>query len=666
MDASSLHARAAAWIAPMRPGMVLVIDPRPEQAVRRAADMLALLGTVRPEQRVAARGRDWAAVAIAPPAQVNGCGADVYARGDDLLIWAGDPILPGTWSDPDSDHNAIRATARRLLARLQREGLNCLEEVDGSFCGAWFDGARRRWCVFNDRLGLLPVFWSQVEDGIIVGPHAASVWRVGGRPLRPDADGIVDCVRAMNVTCDRTLIEGVHWLQGGHVLEWSTATQARRTRQHCYWQYQPQEVYAGDTRKAMDAYVDAFAESIGRHTQDAGRLVMGLSGGIDSRMILALCHELHRRPHCFSAGFPFSPDVRFGKRLASAAGVGHSFVGFSAQGAIDRLRRLILASDGLHGALHLVNSLPILDYLSTWRGAVLLEGHIHGIAGGGAVPEDDDVTEARPPSQSRWARKHCHAGGDVTVINRLLHPDLAERTYARWCAQINDRYARCPSKDALIRAEYAVFNGRSGRNDVLGPALWREDVLLRSPATDRRMLQWCAAIPGRWRRGKALYMEILRTRFPRFARVQRTDFSGLPISRHQVLREICWQREKLYHRWARLRYRDYREWGRRGHFMTHWLWNQWRDQGLDVLREKDARVLEWIDRKTLGDLWSGAVHNLSCARPLLTLGTVETMLRALEEPVEIGPETRPSADAFLQISRPSDTHHGAVAQLAQV
>jgi len=616
----------------MKPGLVMVIDPQPNEASAVAAGMLVSLQANDHPQVTAAEGTGFSAAAIAPPAKLPASGADVYTDNSDILIWTGDLFLPDNWPKPDAQSDPHRAVSYMLLQRLRSKGVAVFADLDGAFCGVWYDHTKNRWVIFNDRLGLLPIFWTQFGDRLVIGPSAWVTWQGSGWPLTIDEDGVVDVIRAMNVTEDHTLIEGVHWLRGGHVLFYQpTAGSASSCKEYKYWEFHHLPSTARNKDEATDEYIDALKQTLVRQTAGVSSLMLGISGGMDSRMILALCDALDIRPACYTCGWPFSEDVRFGRRLAKLVGAPHEYVPLRTDLLPDLLTQLIIECDGLHSARHLGTGSTTPAYLADYAGSVLLEGHIHGILGGGCVPAPDDIDPNRAPHESAWARKHAHGGGDVHVINNLLLPDLAQRSFQRFKDQIDDRFRRAPSDDPLQRAEYASVNGRSGRNDVLGPSLWRHDVLVRSPATDRVMLDWCARTPGLWRKGKQLYMEILRRRFPKFARVQRSDYNGLCISENRLLREYHWQREKLYRLWAAHRYPQTANYGLGGKWTTAWIFNTWRQAGdLSLITEPDARVLNWVAKPRLQAFWEQALRDPTKAVPLLSLGTIEAMVRYLE------------------------------------
>ena len=612
---------------------MLVCDPRSHEARARVVGMLCALGAVdvkeqaRGQDLVTGSGRGWAAAAIAPPAVEPTCGADIYTDGRDVLVWAGEVFLPPAWRGGIQARNPQENTSAALLRRLQTLGVEALADVDGAFCGAWYDRSRDRWVVFNDKLGLVPVFFWAQDDRLTVSPKAWLTWQATGETLEVSRLGVADLLRTENMVADHTLIKGIHWLEAGHALEWGA------NPLHCrsYWDFHYRPPAADDENEAIDRCLAVLVETVQRHTACESPLMLGISGGLDSRMFLAVCERIGRIPACFTAGWSFADDVRYGRRLARLARAAYEWVPLDEYSMGDRLVEAIIETDGLHSVAHLAPATAITAYLQSHTGSVLLEGYLQGVLGGAYVPEDEDVAPQQPAHRSPWARERLHAGGDFDLIDGLLQPELAMESCRRWKARIDDTYRRAPADDPLEKAEYTIASGRSGRIDVPGTALLRRDVLVRNPACDRLMLDWHAGTPARMRRGKRLFMELIRRRFPRFARVQRTGYSGLPITENRWLRQYHWQREKVYRWWLARRFPRVRQWGTGGRAMRAWTFDTWRRTGgLDLLTDPDARVLNWVERERLLNLWDQAPGDPAQVGPLLSLATIEIMVRRLE------------------------------------
>jgi hypothetical protein len=650
----------------MTPTLLLVCDPRLQRAQADLATMLDAVGATGDPSVLQTGGADWVAAVIPPPGHELTAGAAICSEGGDVLLWAGEMFLPRDWQVPGALPRPQDAIAAAVLHRIQRHGLEQLLFVDGAFCGAWYCRERRCWTVFNDKMGLIPLFWSAQDERFVVSTRAWVTWRGSRAPLQISTAGVCDLIRTQNMVEDHTLIEGVFWLSRGHALTWGEEGAACRR----YWDFDYRQPQIEDEAIAIDRYLESIDSSMRRHADCDGPLMLGISGGLDSRIFLAVCERLGRVPDCFTAGWPFYEDVRFGRKLAHLAGASHEIAPLEGQRLPDLLAEAIKDTDGLQSAAHLAAAAVARDYLRQHHGAVLLEGFFHGLVGGCSVPAEDDVplrpasdsghcgVLMRPPAHAtRWARGMLHAGGDFEFVNDLLQPELARESLHAWRARIDEGYRTAPVDDPLHRVEYTVVSGRKGRIDVLGTGLLRGEVLLRNPSADASMLAWHQQTSPRLRRGRALYLEVLRRRFPRYAAVPRADnCGGLPIAGGRWAREYYWQREKLYRWYLRRRYPWTRRFGAGSKAIRAWVFETWRQSGaLDVLTEPDARVLNWVRREPLMRLWELGVNDPLKAEPLLTLATLEMTVRRLERlaTVRLEPEADRRSRSLIEASRRS-------------
>ncbi|MBI4578296.1 MAG: hypothetical protein HY718_01245 [Planctomycetes bacterium] len=610
------------------PGIYMVCDPRPGRARSSVREMLAAAGQAAP--RVAAlEGPGFAVAAVSSPVDEPTCGPGIHCDNHGILIWAGEMIPPPSWSgrtDSLSSHAAAAIVRQKLLTG----GPGILAEIDGTFCGAWYDNETRTWTVFNDRWGLIPLFWWADAERLIVSPRARLTWQASGSPLRIDEDGVADLLRTQNMLDDHTLIAGVYWLEAAHSLRYD----GRRVMARRYWDFRHRPSTPRSYDEVLDGFVETSRATIDRMTRCRAPVLQGLSGGLDSRMFLAMCHDLGRVPTCYTSGFAYGEDIRFGRQLARVAGASHDALLLDERSLPEQLRASIVDTDGLHGAGHLALGAPIASWLAGQAGAVLIEGYLHGVLGGSDLPTDADVPPDRPPHEHRWARDFLHGGGEPGLIGGLLREDLAIGSLARWESHVDDSFRASHADDPLCRAEYAIIAGRSGRNDVLVPAMYRRDVLARHPACDRQMIEWFAATPASLRRARQLYIDVLVRRFPAFARVPRADgCSGMPLVRGRWARESRWRREQLYSTWARLRYQSVRRYGRDSLAARAWAFETCQNSGMfEPLLAGDARVLEYLRPNAVRRLWMTACVKPRECVPLLSLLTIEVMIRELECP----------------------------------
>ena len=203
--------------------------------------------------------------------------------------------LPGPWhSSGDTE------TLLRLLAE---SGTAALERLAGMFAfGLWDDGARRL-CLVRDRLGMKPLYYRLLADGIAFASELKALRVLGSPPI--DRSAVRDFLFHGYIPAPKTIYEGIFKLPGGHMLSWHEG----HVRIERYWQPSPALTARSeaDTLQRLDCLM---REVVPAHTLSDVPVGVFLSGGMDS----ALTTYYLEGPRTYSLGF----DARNRSELAAA------------------------------------------------------------------------------------------------------------------------------------------------------------------------------------------------------------------------------------------------------------------------------------------------------------------------------------------------------------
>lgn len=172
----------------------------------------------------------------------------------------------------------------------------------------------RRCLLLNDLLGLVRIYAS--PDGLFYSTSWLAACAYTGQ-VELDTAAAVEYVLAGASHSDRTLARGITKLPLAGMFNLAEKRVLVRPR---LWE---------DARRDTPATVDASVAQIGSHLHDVftevvaafpGRTRMALSGGFDSRLILAGLLEAGTRPELFVYGHATSDDVRIARAVADSIG----------------------------------------------------------------------------------------------------------------------------------------------------------------------------------------------------------------------------------------------------------------------------------------------------------------------------------------------------------
>ncbi|MGC1387740.1 MAG: asparagine synthase (glutamine-hydrolyzing) [Steroidobacteraceae bacterium] len=192
--------------------------------------------------------------------------------------------LPGPWrSSGDTEV---------LLHLLARRGIPCLEQLIGMFAFASWDSNSRCLLLARDRLGIKPLYYQILPDGIAFASELKALLVLGKPQIDPSA--VRDFLFHGYVPAPKTIYRGIAKLPAGHTLTWAEG----RVQIERYWRPSTdiEARTADDTLRRLD---DILREVVPAHTLSDVPVGVFLSGGMDS----ALTAYYLNAPRTYSLGF---------------------------------------------------------------------------------------------------------------------------------------------------------------------------------------------------------------------------------------------------------------------------------------------------------------------------------------------------------------------------
>ena len=222
----------------------------------------------------------------------------------------------------DGERFSTTCDTEVLAKLLLRDGLDCLERLNGQFAFAWWEPERRRLMLVRDRFGVRPLHYSLLDDGTLVfGSEAKALFASGLVRAEPDLEGLDDVFTTWGPRPPRTAFAGVRQLAPGALLCWEDGRIAGERR---WWK--PTLSSAG---KPAGDLAELLRDSVRLRLRADVPVGAYLSGGLDSSLLAALAQERTGGSlRTFSVTFK---DARYDERseqlrVAEALGTSHHVV----------------------------------------------------------------------------------------------------------------------------------------------------------------------------------------------------------------------------------------------------------------------------------------------------------------------------------------------------
>jgi asparagine synthase (glutamine-hydrolysing) len=185
-----------------------------------------------------------------------------------------------------------------ILHLYEDAGVDCVERLDGMFAFGIWDGISRRLLLVRDRLGVKPLYYARLPDGLVFGSEAKAVLEHPAVPRELDEEAFADYLTFGFVPAPRTMFRGISKLGPGERL---VATADGVTRTERWWRPMPsadlrERVATSSPGELVAEVRRVLTASVSKRMMSDVPFGVFLSGGLDSSTNVALMAELSDAP----------------------------------------------------------------------------------------------------------------------------------------------------------------------------------------------------------------------------------------------------------------------------------------------------------------------------------------------------------------------------------
>lgn len=513
------------------------------------------------------------------------------------------------WKDATAAESVPAADkAGRLLAIYREVGPRFAEKPDGSFNAVIIDSAKKKLVLGNDRMGHRQMYYVEDDDLFLFSTELKAFLAYEGFDRTIDKRAIADYFNIGYCIGDRTFFKAVRRLGGGHVVE-VTSSGARFIP---YWDFNFDHVSTASVPEMVEEIDTMYRDIIRKQVGDSRDIIVPLSGGLDSRFILAHVLQLGREPHCFTHGVPGCLDLEIAREIASSLNVkNHRFIHINPQWFVDYHDRFVFYTEGMISTV----SCMLLGISAQYGLPARTTHFANGIFGG---PTNFGSPYFRPYDMV----DDISHSDKLRNLKRSLFGDLATpQSYEKFAPEFG-QYAQT-QYDISLEEEFAHFEARFPRfyqqKDVFfirnrlarfmnqvdcHRYIWHDHFALY----DDRLVDFYMKLPAELMCGRRLFMEYFKQKRPDLARIsyQSTGVNLFqkPTAMQQRLRR--WNKRYRYligrlslgkiNLYNLERYYQYDPW-----FRTH---RPLRDMVTSMLLDKRTLERGYFDRKGIERLIS--------------------------------------------------------------
>ncbi len=226
-----------------------------------------------------------------------------------LTVLAGEPLLDldgeGAWQSREHDAALIHDGCKR-------SDWDVLKTAQGVFCAAHYQPASGALSLIADKLGLRPIYY-WMDDRFVVFSSALRILEGFGEiPKKMDVRAVTEIVGLGVPLGSRTPYANIFTLKAAEVVQ---VTEQKISRQH-YWRWDNIAPSDEPEEKLLAELYHRFEIAVARRNRRDTTTIAYLSGGLDSRCVVAALHSEQTRVHTFNFARPHTQDQIFGLDFA--------------------------------------------------------------------------------------------------------------------------------------------------------------------------------------------------------------------------------------------------------------------------------------------------------------------------------------------------------------
>ena len=233
---------------------------------------------------------------------------------------------PGTLARLKERGRAVNSDGPGYLIHLYEEDPTFPAGLNGWFHGLIADPTSGTATLFNDRFGMHRLYYHESKDAFYFAAEAKAILAVRPELRRINPQALGEWVECGCVLENRTLFENLHVLPPASYWSFRNGSVERKASY-----FHPREWEEQETLSPEDFHqeiLDVFSRNLPRHFYGRERVGMSLTGGLDTRMIMAWDKPAPDSLPCYTFGGTYREcrDVIVARQVARACGQSHQVI----------------------------------------------------------------------------------------------------------------------------------------------------------------------------------------------------------------------------------------------------------------------------------------------------------------------------------------------------
>lgn len=422
------------------------------------------------------------------------------------------------------------------LHLFEEYGEKFVEELNGSYVVVIYDLKNQRILIANDRHGLRPLYYARIGQKYLFASEVKAILQDRTFSKEIDHSAVAEFFAFDRILEYKTFFKGINVLPPASIIVLSKG----KCNIEQYWDFKFKEEYSHTSVEEYYAgkLVRSFRKAVQRRMKGKHHFGVFLSGGLDSRCVVAEISKQHNSVYTFTYGVQRGDEAGIAQKVARKSGTKHTFLKLERDYLARFAEKGVYLTDGMCNCRHFYWISSILK--RTRENADII---FHGLGIGWlAAPYllfVDPVHRKLSSTQDKFVASLIYRKLNTLVTDEMM-PHFFSNTYYQ-------RIKSLPFRSLIralrnVPAEHPVnkhdcFLLRIANRYQMGPVLLRSGLEERVPGFDNDFVDTILEIPPELRLEHRVYYKFFTLLAPDLAKIpyQRTGVPPMaPVFIHRI------------------------------------------------------------------------------------------------------------------------------------
>lgn len=370
-------------------------------------------------------------------------------------------------------HEFDPLNATVLIHLYEEEGEDFLKRLNGWFNGLLVDTQQGKTILFNDRFGMQRIYYHESQDEFVFASEAKALLSIRPHLRVIDFKGLGEYLTCGCVLQNRSLFSNIFLLPGGAA--WKFQDSACAKKDHYFNPESWENQFFLERETFYEQFKETFQEVMPSYLEPDGSVGISLTGGLDTRMLMACVDRAPGSMPCYTFGGMYrdSFDVSVSREVAQACRQKHYVLQLGREFLVNYPRlaeKSVYISDGCLDACSAYEL--YLNKLARGIAPIRLTGNygsevLRNVRAFKAIPPGDGLLD---PDFSVHTREAVKTFAEISKGHRLSFAVFRQAPwygYGRLSVEQSQLTLRTPYMDnAVVALAYQAPEGATATREI--------------------------------------------------------------------------------------------------------------------------------------------------------------------------------------------------------